>query len=281
MEAAEDQLRRCGVRLDPGVADALTALASGAPPVTVRTLGDFQVCRRGVAVASGEWQSKKARDLLKILIAHRGRPVPRQRLMELLWPDQSPSRTGNRLSVLLTILRRVLDPERRIALPGPIVADRTAVYLDFHVADVDVERFLAAAGAANEAHMDGSAGALQLLRSAADLYQGDFLADDPYEEWAQPLRDESKEAHTSLLRTLAANSGHIDEKVLCLLRIIHGDPYDEESHLGLIRELRAAGRHGEARRRYRAYVERMTELGIDPVPGHRLGTGGLSSQAAG
>jgi DNA-binding SARP family transcriptional activator len=269
VENAEERLRRCGVRLDPGIADAVTALATGAPPVSIWTLGEFRVCRSGTAVAPGEWQSKKARDLLKMLIAHRGRPVPRQRLVEQLWPDQPPARTGNRLSVLLTILRRVLDPQRRIAYPGPIVADRASVCLDLHAVDVDIERFLAAVSAAQDSCAEGSPDGAVRLRAAAQLYKGDFLADDPYEDWAQPLRDEVAAAYVTVLRALAAQSPDTDEKARYLLRIIHRDPYDEQAHLGLVRALEQAGRHGEARRRYQAYAERMAELGIDPAPDRR------------
>ena len=62
---------------------------------------------------TGEWQSRKARDLLKMLIARRGRSVARQVLMDGLWPDEDPERLGNRLSVALATVRSVLDPEKR------------------------------------------------------------------------------------------------------------------------------------------------------------------------
>jgi DNA-binding SARP family transcriptional activator len=165
----------------------------------------------------------------------------------------------------------VLDTDRRIPNPGPLVADRTAVYLDLKVVDVDVERFLAAASAAQQAYHDGLADAVQQLRAADELYQGEFLADDPYEDWVQPLRDEAKAAYIAVLRALAARTGDTDEKAMWLLRLVHCDPYDEEAHLGLVNLLRDAGRYGEAHRRYRTYVERMAELGVDAVPADRLG----------
>ena len=55
-------------------------------PVEIRTLGGFSVIRNGEAVTISEWRSKKARDLLKILITRRGRPLLREALMETLWP---------------------------------------------------------------------------------------------------------------------------------------------------------------------------------------------------
>ncbi|MCW3844356.1 winged helix-turn-helix domain-containing protein, partial [Micromonospora yasonensis] len=263
-EGAEQKLRRCGVRLDPGVADGLTAITLRVPAVVVHTLGDFRVFRAGTVVPYREWQSKKARDLLKILVAHRGRAVPRSRLMELLWPAESPSRTANRLSVLLSTLRRVLGSGRGDG-PGAVLADRSSVAIDLNVVDVDVEAFLVAAGEAQAAQRAGHPDAPRLLARADELYGGDFLADDPYEDWAQPLRDEAQVAHTSVLRALVQHAEDTDQKLVYLMRLVHRDPYDEDAHLELVQVLRSAGRHGEAERRYRAYAERMRQLGITPA----------------
>ncbi|MEU4335375.1 BTAD domain-containing putative transcriptional regulator [Micromonospora lupini] len=270
-EGAEQKLRRCGVRLDPGVADGLTAITLRVPAVVIHTLGDFRVFRAGAVVPYGEWQSKKARDLLKILVAHRGRAVPRARLMELLWPDESPSRTANRLSVLLSTLRRVLGTGRRTSGRGAVLADRGSVAIDLDVIDVDVETFLTAAEEAQVALRGGHPDTARALVRADELYGGDFLADDPYEDWAQPLREEAQVAHTSVLRALAQHASDTDQKLVYLMRLVHRDPYDEDAHLELVQVLRAAGRHGEAQRRYRTYVERMRELGIAPAGGEVTG----------
>src|SRR4051794_7254502 len=43
---------------------------------------------------------------------HASTPVPRDRLQELLWPGVDPSKSGKRLSVLLSTLRDILQPGR-------------------------------------------------------------------------------------------------------------------------------------------------------------------------
>ncbi|MEK8109737.1 hypothetical protein NKG94_45420 [Micromonospora sp. M12] len=73
--------------------------------VTVRTLGRFEVYVDGSQLLAADWQSRKARDLLRILAARRGRAVPREQLGEMLWPAQDPGRVGHRLSVALSTLR--------------------------------------------------------------------------------------------------------------------------------------------------------------------------------
>jgi hypothetical protein len=50
------------------------------------------------------------------------------------------------------------------------------------------------------------------------------------------------------------------------LRLLEQDCYDEQAHLDLMQIQLDADHHGEALRRYRIYVRRMTELGIEPRP---------------
>ncbi|MER7753808.1 BTAD domain-containing putative transcriptional regulator [Kitasatospora sp. NPDC097643] len=269
-QSEEETLRHRGISLAPGVADALTVAARRTPLIAVLCLGGFRVLRGGSGIAPSEWQSKKARDLLKILVSARGRPVPRARLMELLWPGQSPAAGGSRLSVQLSTLRRVLDPDRRIQHANLIDADRSAVAVNLDLVHVDVERFLIAASDACAAHRHGDTAADELLTAAEALYVGEFMPDDPYTDWTQELRDEAQTAYVSVLRARVARSSDVDQRVSCLLRILRCDAYDEEAHLELVRSLRRAGRHGEARRRYRSYARCMHEIGVAPAPAQEL-----------
>ena len=215
---------------------------------------------------STAWQSRKARDLLKILVARRGRPTPRDFLMEALWPEQSPERLGNRLSVLLSTVRTVLDPEKRFDADHFIAADRSSVWIQSENLAVDVERFLLAAAEALAALRQASPEAPAKLAAAEAAYSGDFLEEDAYEDWAVGLREEARVAYTEVARALAEDAsarGDADAATRYYLRVLERDPYDEPAHLGLIAALDAAGRHGEARRRFRAYCQRMESIGIE------------------
>jgi len=83
------------------------------------------------------------------------------------------------------------------------------------------------------------------------------------------LREEARVVYLAVARTLArsaAAAGEHDLAVRYHLRVLERDAYDEEAHLGLVATLAAAGRHGEARRRYRIYGQKMDELGVEPTP---------------
>jgi DNA-binding SARP family transcriptional activator len=248
-------------------------IAYGAPSpheletgVALRCLGAFRVFRDGNPVPATAWQSKKARSLLKILVARRGRSTPRAMLMEMLWPDDDPAKLANRLSVALATVRAVLDPDKTHPADHYISAEKDAMRLDLERVAVDVEDFLAGAGSALSLVRDGrpteGEGGLTV---AAAMYAGDFLEEDLYEDWSHDLRDEARAVYIEVVRSLAEISreaGHPDAAIVHYLRLLAKDPWDEGAHIGLVRTLDGSGRRGEARRHYRGYAARMDELDL-------------------
>jgi ATP/maltotriose-dependent transcriptional regulator MalT/DNA-binding SARP family transcriptional activator len=265
---ADDRLRALGAR---GYRAAFSRLVSvdASPRVLVQSLGRFRVTRGGEVIPLAAWQSRKARDLFKMLVARRGRPAPREALMEALWPGQSAAPLANRLSVLLSTVRAVLDPEKRHEPDHFVAADRSSVRLQPEHVSVDVEEFLTAAGEALGLRRAGAPEAHEQLTAAEAAYTGDFLEEDAYEDWALALREECGAVYTEVVRALACDAislGDPDAAIRFHLRILERDPYDEPAHLGLVTTLEAAGRHGEARRCFRAYCARMDEIGIESAP---------------
>ena len=266
-DLAQQTLRDHGIDVDSRrVAGPLGVLVPSAPTVSIQTLGVFRVRRDGVPIPNTAWKSKKARDLLKILVARR-RPTPREQLMELLWPEVNPNLAGNRLSVLLSTVREVLQPQP--TGEGPLVTTGGSVSLNPTEVRVDVEDFLTQANAALNAHRRREPGAAGQLEAAVTAHTGDFLEEDPYQEWAATLAEEVRATHIALLRALAArlrDAGDTDAVVRYTLRLLAQDPYDEEAHLTLVAVLLDAGRLGQGRRHYQTYVRRMKELDVPPRP---------------
>jgi DNA-binding SARP family transcriptional activator len=235
--------------------------------VSIETLGGFSVLRDGRPVERSQWQSRRARELLKLLVARRGRPASRSMLMEALWPEEDPQRVANRLSVALSTIRAVLDPDRQPAPAEYVIADNDSVALNLDLLDIDLERFLASAHEGIEQLRNGDTElGLSLLEAAEAIYAGDFLEDNPYDDWAASAREEARAAYVASARALARHAGDPDSAVRYLLRILEVDRYDEDANLDLVRALSAARRHGEAQRHYLAYRRAMAELGVEPMP---------------
>ncbi|MGH3696266.1 MAG: BTAD domain-containing putative transcriptional regulator [Pseudonocardiaceae bacterium] len=265
--SADQMLRDLGIDVDSRrIAGPLSVLVRSTPPVSIQTLGEFRVIREGIPIPNTAWQSKKARDLLKILVARR-RPTPRDQLMELLWPGVGPTVAGNRLSVLLSTVRDVLQPHS--AGEAPLAATDGAVSLNRAQVSVDVEDFLAHANTAFDAYRAGEPDTTAQLLAAIAAHTGDFLENDPYQEWASAIAEEVRAAHIALLRALTTrlrDAGATDDAVRYTLRLLEQDRYDEEAYRILIGVLFHAGRLGEARRHYQSYVRRMAEIDVRPSP---------------
>jgi DNA-binding SARP family transcriptional activator len=190
--------------------------------------------------------------------------------METLWPEQDPARLANRLSVALATVRAVLDPDKRRPSAYFVAADKDSIRLDVDHVAVDVEEFLRRAheGLALDRQRRTAEG-VGALAEAEALYVGDFLEEDLYEDWAADLREEARATYIAIARALAEHSLEAhehDAAVLYYLRILENDSWDEKAHLRLISALEWAGRHGEARRRYRAYASCMGELDLPVSP---------------
>lgn len=121
--------------LERFVTGTVTPRPSSKPPsrVEITTFGRFAVTVDGTELSTSDWGSRRARTLVKRLVAARGWPVRREELADLLWPDE-PDITvwAPRLSVQLSTVRRVLS--------GGIIADRQTIALDLDAVDVDLVR---------------------------------------------------------------------------------------------------------------------------------------------
>lgn len=267
-----DHMRTLGCRQLAARADVLIAELANTQPAAARVvvLGGFRVERDGTLLAANAWQSRKARDLFKILVARRGRPVLRDVLVEHLWPGDPPDKTANRLNVALSTIRSVLDPDKEHPSDAYVVTEQEAVRVDLERLEVDVEEFLAEAAEGTRLHHAGRTdAAVARLRRAEAMYRGEVFEEDPYVDWAVTLREEARATYLEVAWLLAGEAraaSRPDDAVRYLLRIIQRDPYDERAHLELVATLDDAGRRGEARRRYLAYSRAMRELEVEPAP---------------
>jgi DNA-binding SARP family transcriptional activator len=242
-------------------------------PLAVRTLGSFAVVRQGTPLAVGDWYSRKVRDLFKILVSRQGRAFTRDAALELLWPEATGAHDEvqrSRLSVTLSTLRKVLDPDKDFAPDHYLVADRRALSLRVEHVVVDVTDLLRTVRSAQDAIDRGDwSGADQLLRAPEATYPGDFLEEDLYEDWAVDCREVARSAAVTAARLrveCAQRRGDTDGAARHLESLLRLDPYDEPAWLTLLAALHGLRRHGEVRRHHARYARRMREIGVTPQP---------------
>ncbi len=185
----------------------------------------------------------------------------------MLWPDNDDP--GSKLSVALSHLKRVLDPDKEYDPSYFVIADRTSIRLDVGNTSIDVVEFREAAAESLAAYEAKDPGAVEMLEAAAAMHTGDFLADDLYEDWAADARGEVEVLGSDVVRVLAfalAKSSDPQRAVAWFARLLTYDPHDEPTYEALIWVLSEARRHGEARRYHRMYEMRMRELDVPAQP---------------
>ncbi len=245
------------------------------PPYTlrIRTLGTFGAWRGESEVRDRDWRSVKARQLLQLLIIEWGRLIPRDRILDALWPELESDAASNNLRVTLSRLYKALEPERPDGAPSHYIQQHGDSF-GFNVESnhqLDSAEFSAAVAAGQRAEQkELQDEAIVHYRRAIALYNGPFLPDSLYEDWSVIERE-----RLCLLFNLAAlrlgemllGDGQIHESMGLAWRVLEHDEAQEEAYWLLMRAHSALGERSIAIRLYQRCVKMLREeLGVEPLP---------------
>lgn len=243
-------------------------LAPAGDTLRISTLGPFGLMVGDRPVPVDTWERKQALRLLQVLICRRGRPVHRDQLIELFWPEAEERRGRERLKVTVHSLRRDL---RAAGATGAVVGSLDESYLlrRAHVwIDADAFEGLVESGMAmDEAHRRDEA--VARYREASELYGGDFLEGLPYDDWCVGERHRLRELHLdSLSRQADALAALDDLPGACetCRRAVAIEPARESFHRALMGFLWRQGRRDEALMQYHRLRQiLLNEVGVEPV----------------
>jgi DNA-binding SARP family transcriptional activator len=239
----------------------------------IQLFGEFRVWRGENPIEDEEWGGQKPRSLLKLLLTRPGHAFSKDEIIEALWPGVSPQDADRRLRTTASLLRRALEPDLERGSDSRYVLSRRPGYSFDERAECEVDAWefrehLQRAGAAQEAgQLDD---AILEYREALDLARGEFLAEEPYEDWAMEARKECQEDELSALSGLAeclSLKGRYAEAIEALERALALDEYRDEIHRRLMLYHYCAGEQGLALRTYRDYARMLNEeLRAAPSP---------------
>lgn len=247
---------------------ALTAAAvEHAPTLNAYMLGKFRVTLNDMVLSS--WPSGRGRSVFAYLLAQRGQPVLRDLLMDTFWPDSTPESARNSLNVAVYNLRHML----KNALDYPVILFYENAYRinpKMHVWN-DVVEFEARVRSARESEAGGATGkdAAAGYEQAVSLYNGDFLADAPYEEWAALERERLRVLYLDTLDHLSLLYFNVGQYAACVSlcqRMLSHDSCREDAHCRLMRCYSRQGQVQLALRQYQACVDALrSEMDVEPA----------------
>ena len=219
-------------------------------------LGGFSVVVDGASIPDASWRLRKSRTVLKVLALSSGRALHPERIESLLWPDRDPVAAGNNLRQAVYHARRALTGAG--ADGAEVLASRGDLLTLSPDVEVDADLFEAAATRAERTGMPED------IEAALDIYGGELLPEDAYEDWCAEPRRVLAERQVQLLLELAATrepAGATDP----LHRAILADPLNEEAHRALMRAYASSGRRTQALAQYEVLRQTLErELAADP-----------------
>ena len=250
---------------DIGIRERPTLAADGRPSLAVYCLGPFEVHQNDDPI--GDWLSSKGKSVFKYLVTHRQRPVAKEVLMELFWPDAKPRCARNSLNVAIYRMRQALSTQPAFShvlyqndcyLLNPDLD----VWIDFEAFDKHI------ANARLWERREEVAQAMREYAAAEALYRGEFLEEDRYESWIVPQRQSLQEDYLKALERLGRyyfEQGDYDACVAMCSKILSVDACQEGAHRQMMRCYSRQKRSNLAVRQFQRCVRVLEkELGVVP-----------------
>lgn len=239
------------------------------PTMEVCCLGIFQVRVGSKKVM--HWPSLKAKSLLEYLVAEHSRPLPKELVMETLWPGCEPALANNNLKAAVRALRHTLAFSESAENSFAWIVFRDGSYMVNPAGDLwcDVDSFehhwLAALTLEKQGkHLE----ALREHETAEAMYKGDYLEDNLYEDWTNLRREALKDTYLAILSILADKATAESDHQGCInycQRILRRDPCREDAYQRLMQCYSRLGQRSRAIAWYRICEKTLgTELDILP-----------------
>jgi len=237
------------------------------PPIRAHLFGAFRLQVGGVIVPDRAWPRRSARTLLLLLLVTSSRRLPRDQVLDLLWPD-APSRSADgALRKAVHALRRILQPDLRDG--------RASAYLDVGSETIalragidlwlDVDAFEAELATARTLPHEQRR---PHLREALSHYGDDLLSGEPYADWANAPRERLRDRRRRAVLELAdldLTAGDPGATISPLVQVLEADRTDEAVLRAAMRAMASAGRRDDAIRWYQRGIDALRDdLDVEP-----------------
>jgi predicted ATPase/DNA-binding SARP family transcriptional activator len=221
-------------------------------------------------VDEGRLGGTRARLAFALLVLERPRPVDRNRLAEVLWPDALPASWEAALRVVVSRVRAVLGAA---GLPAAEILTHSHGCYQLVLPDdvvVDVEEAAATVDAAEASWAAGAYPRALTQAGAARAIAARLFIAGVEGEWLAAMRRRQLGLRLRALDVTVRSAIQLGEPTIAVAaaqELLDLDPYRDASHVLVMEAHRAAGNRAEALRTY-GWCRRVLseELGVDPSP---------------
>jgi predicted ATPase/DNA-binding SARP family transcriptional activator/Tfp pilus assembly protein PilF len=237
----------------------------------IRMLGPFEIEWDESASNPIVWSRKQTQVLLKILLTERGRIFTDDQLVESLFPNLEFESALANLKKRISELRKILEPNRQRGQESQYVLRVGEGYLFSKECDcwMDIEQFETEHLSAQESfERERWSTAIEQFGNAIELWRGEFLEDEPYEDWAILFRDHWRQRYLELLEAKAEchiRLGEYEQVVRLSQDLLKKAPTREPAYALNMRALAYLGRVDEAEKTFDLCVKALQEeLAVEP-----------------
>jgi DNA-binding SARP family transcriptional activator len=232
--------------------------------VRIALCGGLTVERDGLRI-EGELAGRQGREVFAYLALNRKRPVSRDEVAAMLWPEQAPRAPEAALNTILARLRRVLGHDALGARGQLTLALDRDSWIDVEVA----EQGAVTAGALLE--RDDAAGARSHAARSLELIAGPLLPELSHtwvHQWRRDLGDMSARLMSVMVRaSLELGGSELPDAARWSERLIEREPFRESAYAMLMEVHAARGDVAEALMVYERLRRLLSsELGVPPSP---------------
>ncbi|MCA9897416.1 MAG: transcriptional regulator [Ardenticatenaceae bacterium] len=238
----------------------------------IQTLGPFRIWLGDEELPSKAWRRKKARQLLQLLITHRGTLLHRDQIAEMLWPELDPDGAVRDFKIAFSAMCSVLEPNRKRNAPSAFVVRDGSRYGLREEADIwlDTAVFEQNITIGDQLYQKDVGQAIGAYETAVALYEGDYLQAYPYENWSHEERERLRARYLHAADRLA--QWHADQQqwetvISHCQTILQQDDCWENAYRLLMQAHIATGNRVQALRTFqRCEAALQAGLGVQPAP---------------
>ena len=243
-----DSIKQQGLVLATPAIPNSTSKTKLSPPVIVETFGHFSVKIGNRELTTEDWQRKKARDIFKILLMNHRKSVSAEELIDTLWQDAAGRNLIPTLWNCVTYIRKALEPDIMPRQPSAYIKIVGKNYmLDLGTnAEIDFLLFkdcIVKAQKQTEIPIK-----IQLYEQATELYRGDFLKEDSFEEWSSFERETLKDQYINAILEIGKyyyKHENITGTIIHAKKILEIDQIQENAYELLFKALATTGNSHE------------------------------------
>ncbi len=206
--------------------------------IEIRCLGRFEV--RSPLGRIERWHSAKAKSVFQYLLVRPHEPTLKDALIEALWPSGAVQAANNNLKAAVHSLRNNLNEfttglecQQIILFSEGSYRLNPAVQLSIDVEEFEKHR-------ANGRRLEKerkTTEAMMEFEKAEMLYRGDYLEDEPYEEWTLLKREALKDNYLIIISKLAEFSlktFNYEDSISYSQKILEKDNCREDAYRNLM-----------------------------------------------